>query len=260
MYGESVFTTMRMIDGVMMDWSMHFDRLKRGVEFLYGPFTDGDDWAVLLQNRLETRFQSETSDRVIRLAVYRESARGLLKSTLISVNDLKIHMISDVFDKSRVDQKKLKLRTCPVFEKPNWWPPYLKAGNYLETILSQKMFMKPEDDDVLFLSKNDTVLESSVANIFVLKHETVYTAPIGPNVLDGVMRKKLFKIGGDFFDNIVEEASSYEQLIHADAIFGSNSVRGLFLVDRIDDYEISYTEEFVNKFERLKTRILNEKN
>ncbi len=42
MYGESVFTTMRMINGEMKDWSLHFDRMRRGDEFVYGPFTDGN--------------------------------------------------------------------------------------------------------------------------------------------------------------------------------------------------------------------------
>jgi branched-subunit amino acid aminotransferase/4-amino-4-deoxychorismate lyase len=256
MYGESVFTTMRMINGVMQDWDLHFDRLKRGVEFLYGPFTEKDEWSPLLKNLLEDKYQNLDGDKVIRLTVYIEGERGILRSGLISVGDLKIHISHSPFDQARFENKILKLRTSPVIKRPYWWPSYLKAGNYLETIIAQKMALKPGDDDILFLSQEDTVLESSVANIFVVRHNKLYTAPTGPNVLDGIMRKKVINVATSYFDDFSETETTMNQLIRADAIFGSNSVRGLFLVDRIDDYEITYTNEFLDKFKLLKSRVL----
>lgn len=255
MYGESVFTTMRMINGAMKDWNLHFDRMRRGVEFVYGPFTDGNDWAAKLKTRMEGAFNDLSGDKVVRITVYREQARGLIRTGLVSVQDLKIHINHSVFDSSRVDERALRLRTCGVSKRPHWWPSYLKAGNYLETILAQKMYLKTGDDDLLFLSQNDTVLESSVANIFIVRHDKLYTAPTGPNVLDGIMRKKVCNVALDYFADFEESETSMKQLLKADAVFGSNSVRGLFLVDRIDDYEITYNEDFINKFEKLKIRV-----
>ena len=192
-YGESIFTTMRLMNGQIVDWEYHFDRLKKGAEFLYGPFSDGDDWSMLLRGRLEDRAFLEGGDKVVRLTIYRDQARGLLRSGIVSVNDLKIHIHSSPYDPSRSEGKKLHLRTCGMSKRPHWWPSFLKAGSYLETILAQKMFMRPGDDDVLFLSPQDTVWESSVANIFVVRHNKLYTAPTGPNVLDGVMRRKVIE-------------------------------------------------------------------
>ena len=150
----------------------------------------------------------------------------------------------------------LKLRTCPVNNKPYWWPSFLKAGNYLETIISQKKFLQPGDDDVLFISSENTILKSSVANIFVVRHNRLYTAPAGPDVLEGIMRRKVIDVAKTYFDSFEESATSVEQIYTADALFGSNSVRGLFLIDHIDGHEIKYTEEFVDKFELLKNRVL----
>lgn len=254
MYGESVFTTMRMINGKLKDWDYHFERLKSGVEFLYGPFTDDADWSLLLKNRLEERCLSESGDRLIRLTVFREQERGLVRTGLVSIASLKISVSSSPFDQSRAAGM-LKLRTCAGPVRPHWWPSYLKAGNYLETILAQKMAMKPGDDDVLFLSPQDTVLESSVANIFVVRHNKLYTAPAGPNVLAGVMRRKVIEVAGFYFDSCTEEASTVEQLYKADAVFGTNCVRGPFLIERIDDREISYSKEFLANFENLRKRV-----
>ena len=254
MYGESVFTTLRMINGHLLDWNYHFDRLKKGVDFVYGPFT-GDEEIALLKNRLESRIFNESGDKVIRLTVYREQDRGLLPTGLISVNDLKIHLSQTTYDVSRFEGKMLKLRTCSAPQKPHWWPSFLKAGNYLEIILAQKNFMKPGDDDVLFLTKHDTVTESSAANIFIIRHNKLYTAPLGPSVLDGVMRRKVIEKASFVFDHFEESETSLEQLYKADAVFGTNSVRGPFLVDRIDDHEIFYTKDFLYKFEALRQRV-----
>ena len=254
MYGESVFTTMRMINGVLKDWDYHFDRLKNGIEFLYGPFTDGPDWTLVLKNRLEERCHNESGDRLIRLTVYREQERGLVRTGLTSVNSLKISLWSSHFDPSRVSGM-LKLRTCAGPVRPHWWPSFLKAGNYLETILSQKMTMKPGDDDVLFLSPQDTVLESSVANIFVVRHNKLYTAPTGPSVLAGIMRKKVIDAAALLFDGCSEVASTVEQLYRADAVFGTNCVRGPFLIEKIDDHEYSYSKEFLTTFESLRKQV-----
>ncbi len=256
MYGESVFTTMRMRNGQLLDWEEHFARLKKGVFFIYGPFTDGDDWPLILKNRLEERCQDENGDRVIRLTIYREQERGLPQIGTTSVQNLKIALQSTLFDASRIDGKMFKLRTCSAPHRPHWWPSYLKVGSYLETILSQKLFMQPGDDDVLFLSPQDTVLESSVANIFILRHNRLYTAPSGPNVQEGIMRKKVLNIAEEFFQSVEESSSTLEQLFKADAIFGTNSLRGPFLIDRIDEHELNYSDEFIRVFEKLKNRVL----
>lgn len=122
LYGESVFTTMRMVDGVVRDWDLHFDRLKRGVEFVYGPFSDGDDWALYFKNRLEARYQQEVGNKILRLTIYREQARGLKCEKVISVSSLKTHLLSSTFDPTRVENKMIKLRTCPAIPRPLWWP------------------------------------------------------------------------------------------------------------------------------------------
>lgn len=255
MYGESVFTTMRMTDGVLKDWELHFERLRKGAEFVFGPFTDGDDWVAILKNRLEAKTMTLDGNKVVRLTLYREQARGLQKTSLVSVTDVKIHVSATPFEKERFENKMLKLRTCPVNKKPFWWPSFLKAGNYLETIISQKKFLQPGDDDLLFLSNDDTILESSVANIFIVRHNRLYTAPAGPDVLEGIMRRKVIDVAKDYFDSFEESAATVEQVYKADAIFGSNSVRGLFLIDQIDGHEITYNEQFMDKFELLKNRV-----
>jgi 4-amino-4-deoxychorismate lyase len=254
MYGESIFTTMLMINGKVRDWEHHFERFRKGVDYLYGPFTD-DEWVASLKNRLEYKIGQENGNKVLRLAVYREQARRSLRSAMISIMDLKIQMNVEVYEPREV--KALSMRTVEGIARPQWWPSFLKVGNYLETILSQKIHLKPEDDDLIFTSPDGWVWESSVANIFCVRNNKLYTPPVGPNVLDGIMRRNVIEVGFDFFDDVIESAPTSEQLKKADAIFGTNSVRGPFLIGRIDDKSIEYSHEFVEKFEKLKARVFS---
>lgn len=251
MYGESVFTTMLMVGGVVQNWEHHFDRFKRGVEYLYGPFTD-HEWIAYLKNRAEYKIGQETGDKVLRLTAYIDQTRGL-RSPMISVMDLKIQLHAHSFEPR--DTRLLNMRTVIGPAKPNWWPDFLKAGNYLETIISQKIHLKGDDDDLIFVSPEGVVCESSVANIFCVRHNKLYTAPLGPNVLDGVMRKRILEVGYEFFDEVIESSSHVDQLMNADAVFGTNSVRGPFLIGKIDDVAIDYTPEFLAMFERLRKRV-----
>ncbi len=255
MYGESIFTTMLMINGRVTNWEHHFERFKKGVEYVYGPFTD-DEWSASLKNRLEYKIGQENGDKVLRLCAYRELEKRSLRGSMISIMDLKLQMNVEPYEPRSVI-KPLNMRTVVGISKPHWWPDYIKAGNYLETILAQKINLRPEDDDLIFTSQDGWVWESSVANIFCVRHNKLYTAPSGPNVLDGVMRAKVLELAGDFFEDTIETFSTVEQLKKADAIFGTNSIKGPFLIGSVDDHKITYTNDFLEKFERLQARIFS---
>ncbi len=252
MYGESVFTTMRLVDGHVRAWDCHFDRLKKSVEFVYGPFIEGEGWHTYLRDRLETRLEAEDGDKIIRLTLYREHDRGLQAHGLFSVLDLRVHVAHFLYDPARFEGKRFHLRTVPALSRPSWWPSYLKVGNYLETILSQRKFMGPDDDDILFVSHDEIVLESSVANIFICRHDKLYTAPAGPLVLEGVMRKRVLAKAHESFSSVQENETTMKEILKADGVFGTNCIRGLFLVTRIDDHEIIPSPDFLERFDKLK--------
>jgi branched-subunit amino acid aminotransferase/4-amino-4-deoxychorismate lyase len=260
MYGESVFTTMRMKENQVKDWDLHFDRLKRGVEFLYGPFSQGDNFGQDLRERLENRWQQENGHKILRLTIYRDQEeRGLIRRSHMSVADLKVHLHSANWDGERQKNQtlSLSLRTCAAPLRPYFWPPYLKAGNYLPTIMSQKFYLQPGDDDLLFLSHDDTVLESSVANIFIVRKDKLFTAPLGPQVLEGVMRKKTLDHYQDFFKDCDEDASSLDQLYKSDAVFATNSVRGVMMIGKVDDRDLTIRPETLEKLMRLHEHLMS---
>ena len=253
LYGESVFTTMRVSEGQAFDQEEHLDRLEKGVEFVFGPFEEGDSWRELFRQRFIEELCKITTTKVVRITVYRAQTMSGLRQGMMAAKDLHFSTISSPL---ATEHLHLRLSTCPSFNRPSWWPSFLKAGDYLPTILSQRKYLSPGFDDLLFLSDTGTTLESSIANIFVVRHNKLFTAPVGPQVLDGVMRKKVIDQHSPLFTSVRFEGSTLQQLHCADAVFGSNSVRGVFLIDRINDHSYSYTPDFIAAFEDWRQKVM----
>ena len=256
MYGESVFTTMRMSSGRIHDWKYHFDRLKKGVEYVYGPFSDGAGWESVFEMELSAALRAQTGDKILRLTVYLEQERGLSLKRPLALKDLKVALFSTERETSDQGQKNFNLRSCPAPLKPDWWPGFLKAGNYLEILLLQKTHLRIGDDDLLFVSPKGTVLESSVANIFFVSHNKLYTPPVSAHVLAGTMRRKVIESATEFFESCHETEAPLDRLLKAEAIFGTNSIRGPFLIGRIDESPFHYSQDFSGMFDRLRKRVL----
>ena len=88
--------------------------------------------------------------------------------------------------------------------------------------------------DVVFENERGEITEGAITNVFVEKDGVFMTPPVECGLLDGVFRKHLLRGGQGRF---VEKVLRRDDLIEADAIYLSNSVRGLFKV-QLDEYGI----------------------
>jgi para-aminobenzoate synthetase / 4-amino-4-deoxychorismate lyase len=94
-------------------------------------------------------------------------------------------------------------------------------------IATQKGF-----DEVLFINRNDELLEGAVTNLLIKKDGKQFTPPIGLGILNGCYRQYLL-------DNKIcsEKVLRVDDLKNADKIILCNSVRKKILVNRIYDPE-----------------------
>jgi len=239
-----------MISGEVKDWDLHFDRLKRGADFIFGPI---EDWKwTPFKLMLEEKLKKFSGTKALRVTIFAKGDSGL-RPMMVNVEELEVEILERPLPG---DHSPRKLRTLHRPGEPHFWPSFLKSGNYLETLLSQKYVMNPGDDDLLFCDETGVIQESSMANIFIVKGRDLFTPRLGPNVLEGIMRGKILEKAPLFFDKVFEENILWNDSFQADGVFLSNSLRGVFLVDRIDQFEISYSEDFLKLFQELKGLVL----
>jgi len=81
--------------------------------------------------------------------------------------------------------------------------------------------------DILFLNENGEVTEGAISNLFVEKNKQLYTPPIQCGLLNGTVRAAWLKTK----QNASEKVLHIQDLAEADAIYLTNSVRGMTKVE-----------------------------
>ncbi|HRP93466.1 MAG TPA: aminodeoxychorismate synthase component I [Ignavibacteriaceae bacterium] len=83
--------------------------------------------------------------------------------------------------------------------------------------------------DIIYLNEFNEVSEGAISNIFIYKNDVISTPPLSAGILGGVYRKHLLKNNS----MIRERRLHINDLIEADKIILTNSLRGEVVVDRL---------------------------
>ncbi|MCK0196836.1 aminotransferase class IV [Ancylobacter sp. 6x-1] len=126
----------------------------------------------------------------------------------------------------------------------------LKTLNYLDHILAAREAAKAGVEDALMLNIGGRVACSTIANVFALKQSRLATPPLIEGCLPGVMRGILLETAPMLGFEPVETALTVEELMAADAVFLTNSVRFLRPVTAIDGQRTGTAPEATDRLLR----------
>ena len=99
-------------------------------------------------------------------------------------------------------------------------------------------------DDALFLNERGELTEGAVHNVFVVNGDLWRTPAIRCGVLPGTYRASILKNRR----NAQEDVLTLDDLVHADAIYLCNGVRGIFQVQLSEDHEGQEDQEDQKRF------------
>lgn len=109
----------------------------------------------------------------------------------------------------------------------------VKALSYLDAIVAMREAAAKGHNDVLFLNTADRVACASAGNLFALIDDKLVTPPLSDGVLPGVIRGFLLDQCGALGLAPQERSLDLEELLEADAVFMTNSLRLIAPVERI---------------------------
>ena len=166
----------------------------------------------------------------------------------ISAQNTTIHVaiatweMSTYFDK-RKKFNGIKLQTSKWMRPPlNTAPTQAKAaGLYMICTLSKHIAEKKGFDDSLMLDSNGYVAESTGANIFFVKNNTLYT-PIADCFLNGITRQTVIKLAKKNNIKVVEKRILPKELLKADEIFLTGTAVEITPVSQIDKKKFNVGE------------------
>ena len=216
---DGLFETMLAKNGRIYAGVDHLDRLMAGLSLIGLPMPRSRleaDLAAMLEH-------VGPAAAVLRLTVTRGGgARGLAipadpkPTVLVSASP---HNPALVFEPA-------KLCLSTIRRNPHSPLSQLKSLSYLDNILALREAQAKGASDALMLNTDGKVACTTVANIFCVSAGAIYTPPVADGVLPGIMRGRV--------PGVIEKSLEVQDLISADAVFLTNSVRLVQPVTEID--------------------------
>jgi branched-chain amino acid aminotransferase len=118
----------------------------------------------------------------------------------------------------------------------------LKHNNFLPYALAAMHAKKEKWNDAILLNTKGRICDTTIANIFLIKEEVVYTPALQEGCIAGVMRANLVKKLKAAHVKVEEGKLDVDALPDADEVFLTNSMYNLRWVQSIGDKKFSNTQ------------------
>ena len=223
-YGDGVFETMAVANGVVLLWDQHLGRLQRGCSRLGIPVPDTDQL-----HRESGRLSAGVERGVLKLMVTRGAgARGYrYREGVPPTRVLQIHPWPEQPPQPRRDGAVVGLCRTRLSRQP------LLAGikhlNRLEQVLARSEW-GDEWHEAVMLDDRGNVIEATMSNLFMVRGDTVLTPVLDECGVAGVLREMILASGPALQLDIRESRLAPADLEAADELFLTNSIIGLWPV------------------------------
>jgi branched-chain amino acid aminotransferase len=118
----------------------------------------------------------------------------------------------------------------------------IKSLNYLGSVLAKLEARQRDADDALLLNARGHLAEASVANLFVLRGETLLTPPATDGCLEGINRRAVTEIAPQLGLRVVEQSIGRSDLFWANEVFLTGTGAGVIGVRSVDSRLIGQGE------------------
>ena len=222
-YGDGLFETLKVCNGIIQLRKYHFERLFAGMTSLQFKIPKHFTPEFLENKIIELcKKNQHNSFTRVRLMIFRGNGnlyqgentpnyiiqtRSIKRSEKLNANGLIIDVYSDA------------KKSCDNFAS-------LKSNNCLPYAIAALHAQKIKVNDCILLNNYDRICETTIANVFIIKDGIIYTPPLSEGCVAGVMRRFIIeKLTLSF--KIVEKPLSISHIENADELFVTNAIRGI---------------------------------
>jgi len=237
MYGDGIYTTMRLYRGRPLDLKAHLARLERHAAALDLVFPVDE---VLLRSiiaELVARNDRDNVDSRLRVTVSRggDPARPMPLDHLDQITPTLLVTVGPVPSELEAWQAEgIRVTVLdPGFARGNF--PELKTLNGLATLLALRTASTRGCHEAILTGPGGRLLEGAVSNLFLVSAGNLLTPAGGEGFLAGRTRERILDLAQDMGLEIKEKELDNRHLEAACEVFLAGSVREVLPVVRIDD-------------------------
>ncbi len=237
-YGDGLFETMKVREGVLQHAALHFERLWKGMETL----RIGNPYTV-------TALEEEALSLCARNG---HTRLGRVRLNVFRGADEVPHCMIETFPLERAsaspDDPGLDIGVFPDGRKSMDMYANLKSNNYLLYLMGAAWSREQGLGECLILNARERVADASTSNVFAVINGEICTPPLSEGGVAGVTRRFLM----ERFP-IREAPLGVEDLLGADELFLTNAIQGIRWVRRLKDktYDHLYSADMVRKLNHL---------
>jgi branched-chain amino acid aminotransferase len=114
-----------------------------------------------------------------------------------------------------------------------------KIGNYLVAVLAMREAKQAGASEALIIDAHERVVEGTSSNLFVVSGGALSTPPETSGILPGITRARVLELAADLALPVEQRALTLSELLKADEIFVSSTIREILPVVRVDDQPIA---------------------
>jgi branched-chain amino acid aminotransferase len=230
-YGDGLFETIRYVSGSMPLWDLHMSRLFSGLSALKIHSGKLFTQELLLKQVASLCQKNNLKHARIRITVSRGEG-GILEPTA-PTPDYIIQTWPLDEATPRFNTNGLHLRVYPDGRKSADALASLKSTNYLLYAMAALYAKEHKANDAIVLNHHDRIADCSIANIYWVKGQQVYTTPLSEGPVAGVMQKYLLsKV------DCKERPITPDELRQASEVFVTNAVRGIQWVGEMEGTDL----------------------
>lgn len=224
-FGDGVFETIRVIDGELVWWNEHFERLLKGLKYLY---IDVPELFIdeLLVDCLATLHRNQIIEGgILRVFIYRKGNAGYTPTTY----DFDYVVETEAFSQNKfeLNKKGLTIGISETVRINSKLDSNIKTLNKIPYIRAAAERVKNGWDEILILNETGFLAEASSSNLFVLI-DGVWRTPLdSQGALNGITRNQIVQILEKKNQIVRKQKISIEDLSLAKSIFICNSVSGV---------------------------------
>lgn len=215
LYGWGLFESMRSLNGKIVYFDEHLERIKKS--------------AKLINIKFPYTFDKlrKIIKKAIRINAFSDAHVKLILSKSDKGTD--IAMIVKKYKPHPFKKYKLGFSYCisKLKQNENSWLARVKSTNYLLFGLAYLEAKKKGFDEAIILNNRGYIAEGSRSNIFLIKDKTLFAPSLECGCLNGITRRVIFDLAKRYNFKIYEGNFTMLDLYAAEEAFFTNSLMGI---------------------------------
>jgi len=237
LFGDSVYEVICTNNGKPCFLEEHLERLYASASAIALNIPCNHKW--IKENINSTLMAAGNSDSYIRVIITRGSGElEIDPSTCVKPNIIiivkKIPVIADDSYEKGISVSLVSIKR----NSRDSLNPAVKTGNYLNNILAIMEAQKIGAEDAIMVNPWGQLTEATTSNIFFVKNGCIHTPEKNCGILSGITREKIIQLAHENGIDLIEGKWLGEEIIKAEEIFLSGTVKKILPVSKLDNYPV----------------------